>query len=461
MSHAIEIPPSIFRAYDIRGIAGRTLTAEGVHAIGRAIGSVAVERGETRAFLGRDGRLSGPELSAALGAGLEATGLEVVDIGLVPTPVLYFAVCEFGSGTGVMLTGSHNPPDYNGLKIMIAGDTLAEDGIQDLRRRIESGDLQAAPGRRRSQDVLPAYIERIVGDVHLSRALRVVVDCGNGVAGIAAPRLLRALGCEVTELYCDVDGRFPNHHPDPSVPENLEALRAAVLGGDADLGLAFDGDGDRLGVLARDGRVIWPDRLLMLLAVDVLARNPGARILYDVKCSRHLDAAIRAAGGEPEMWKTGHSLIKARMRETGALLAGEMSGHVFFKERWYGFDDALYTAARLLEVLAADRRDPTAVFAALPDSVNTPELHVEMGEGEHFRFMERFAREAHFEGAAVRTIDGVRADFADGWGLVRASNTTPCLVLRFEAEDEAGLHRIQEIFRRRMLAVEPELALPF
>ncbi len=461
MNAVTEIPSSIFRAYDIRGVVGETLTAEGVRAIGRAIGSAAAARGDARALLGRDGRLSGPELSAALAAGLQAAGMEVVDIGLVPTPVLYFAACEFGTGTGVMLTGSHNPPGYNGLKIMVAGDTLAEEGIQDLRRRIETGDLRSGAGSYAERDVLPAYIERITRDVRPARALRVVVDCGNGAAGVAAPRLLRALGCEVTELYCDIDGRFPNHHPDPSVPANLEALRAAVVEGGADLGFAFDGDGDRLGVLAHDGRVIWPDRVLMLLAADVLARNPGARILYDVKCSRHLDAAIRAAGGEPEMWKTGHSLIKARMRETGALLAGEMSGHVFFKERWYGFDDALYTAARLLEVLAADPRPPGEVLAALPDSVNTPELHVDMREGEHFRFMERMAREARFEGARLYTIDGVRADFADGWGLVRASNTTPCLVLRFEAEDEAGLRRIQEAFRRQMLAVEPGLTLPF
>ncbi len=454
-------PASIFRAYDIRGIVGQTLTPEGVYAIGQAIGSVAHARGQTRVMVGRDGRLSGPELAAALGAGLAAAGLEVVDVGMVPTPVLYFATHHLGTGTGVMLTGSHNPPDYNGLKIMVAGDTLSEDGIQELRRRIETGALRSAAGSRRSADVLPAYLQRIVGDVTLARPLRVVVDCGNGVAGVAAPQLLRALGCEVTELFCEVDGHFPNHHPDPSVPENLKDLAAALAGDGADLGLAFDGDGDRLGVLSPDGRVVWPDRLLMLLAADVLARNPGGRIIYDVKCTRYLTPMIEGAGGVAEMWKTGHSLIKARMRESGALLAGEMSGHIFFKERWYGFDDALYAAARLLEILAADPRSPAEVFDALPDSVNTPELRVEMEEGAHFAFMERLAREGHFVGATLHTIDGVRADFTDGWGLVRASNTTPCLVLRFEADDVPALRRIQETFRRQMLAVEPGLTLPF
>jgi len=379
----------------------------------------------------------------------------------VPTPVLYFAANHLDTQTGVIVTGSHNPPDYNGLKIMIDGETLSGKSIQHLRERIEAGNFISGQGEVGEMDIIPEYIERIRSDIQLDRPLKVVIDCGNGVAGAVAPQLLKAIGCEVTELYCEVDGNFPNHHPDPSKPENLKDLIETVKLARADVGLAFDGDGDRLGVVTTEGDIVWPDRVLMLFAADILDRNPGGQIIYDVKCSRFVDSIIRQHGGEPLMWKTGHSFIKAKIKETGALLAGEMSGHIFFKERWYGFDDGLYAAARLLEVLGKDARPATEVFASLPDSVNTPELNVTMQEGEPPRFIERLLASAHFEGAQVSTIDGLRADFEDGWGLVRASNTTPVLVLRFEADDQATLARIMDEFRRVMLQVEPGLSLPF
>jgi phosphomannomutase/phosphoglucomutase len=458
----VKVDASIFRAYDVRGVVNQTLTPETVKLIGRAIGSEAIQRGRNTVVVGRDGRLSGPALSRALIAGLTATGCDVVDIGVVPTPVLYFAANYLDvHQTGVVVTGSHNPPDYNGLKIMIDGETLSGKSIQHLRERIESGNFISGQGKVQEMDIISDYIERIRSDVKLERPLRVVVDCGNGVAGAVAPQLLKAIGCEVTELFCEVDGNFPNHHPDPSKTENLKDLIEAVRQTQADIGLAFDGDGDRLGVVTNEGNIIWPDRVLMLFAGDILDRNPGGLIIYDVKCSRFLDGIIREHGGEPLMWKTGHSFIKAKIKETGALLAGEMSGHIFFKERWYGFDDGLYAAARLLEILGKDERPATEVFASLPDSVNTPELNVAMQEGEPPRFIERLLASAHFEGAQVSTIDGLRADFEDGWGLVRASNTTPVLVLRFEADDQAALTRIMEDFRRVLLQTEPGLSLPF
>lgn len=456
-----EISSSIFKAYDIRGIVGETLTTDVVYQLGRALGSEAYFRGEQVVVVGRDGRLSGAELADALIQGLKSTGRDVKDIGLVPTPVLYFAAQHLGTGSGVMLTGSHNPPDYNGLKMVIGGDTLASEAIQELRKRIETGDLLTGDGSVETVDVMADYIGRITSDVQVIRPLKVVIDCGNGAAGEAAPALFKALGCKVEELYCDIDGNFPNHHPDPSKPENLTALIGAVQQQGADLGFAFDGDGDRLGIVSSSGAIIWPDRLMMLFAADVLSRNPGAQIIYDVKCSKNLANAISQSGGEPLMWRTGHSLIKGKMKETGALLAGEMSGHIFFKERWYGFDDALYAGARLLEILANDERGADEVFATLPDSINTPELNVAMAEGEPAVFMEKLRNSAHFAGASIATIDGVRAEFDNGWGLVRASNTTPSLVLRFEADDEMALFNIQEEFRRSMLEVEPDLALPF
>ena len=458
---AVTIDTSIFRAYDIRGVVDQSLTIATVRLIGRAIGSEALQRGRSTIVVGRDGRLSGPSLSNALIEGITATGCDVKDIGCVPTPVLYFATHYLDTQSGVVVTGSHNPPDYNGLKIVIDGETLSGESIQSLRERIEARNFISGEGSVEEVNVVPDYIERIRGDVTVARPLKVVVDCGNGVAGGVIPRLLNGLGCEVTELYCEVDGHFPNHHPDPSKAENMQDLIAAVEASQADIGLAFDGDGDRLGVVTADGKIIWPDRVLMLYAIDILTRNPGGLIIYDVKCTRYLDSIIREHGGEPLMWKTGHSFIKAKIRETGALLAGEMSGHMFIKERWYGFDDALYAAARLLEILANDERNSTEVFAALPDSVNTPEINVAMQEGEPPVFINQLLENAHFEGARVSTIDGLRADFDDGWGLVRASNTTPVLVLRFEADNDAALARIMGDFRRVMLQVNTSLSLPF
>jgi len=459
--HGGKVSPSIFRAYDIRGIVGESLNAEVAYEIGRAVGSEAYFRGEQTVVVGRDGRLSGPDLASALVRGLRSTGRDVLDIGEVPTPVLYFAAHHLGTQSGVMVTGSHNPANYNGFKIVLGGETLAEGGIQDLRRRIESGDLLTGDGSVKQVDALQDYLRQITSDIQIARKLKVAIDCGNGVAGEAAPALIKALGCETIELYCEIDGSFPNHHPDPSKPENLKDLIRAVLDGRADLGLAFDGDGDRIGVVTSRGAIIWPDRLMMLYARDVLARNPGAQIIYDVKCSRNLARIITENGGEPLMWQTGHSLIKAKMKETGALLAGEMSGHIFFAERWFGFDDALYAAARLLEILGNETGSVANAFDLLPDSVNTPELNLAMSEGEPAVFMEQLRRKAQFKDAQISTIDGLRVEFDRGWGLVRASNTTPCLVMRFEADDELALHTIQEAFRREMLAVNPTLSLPF
>jgi len=451
----------IFRAYDIRGIVGETLSVDLAFDIGRAIGSEAYFRGEQTVVVGRDGRLSGPDMTAALIRGLKATGRDVKDIGQVPTPVLYFAAQYLGTNSGVMVTGSHNPKDYNGFKIVLGGETLANEAIDSLRQRIDSGDMLTGEGSVEEVDVLPDYIERVKSDVQVVRPIKVVVDCGNGVAGEAAPKLLKALGCEVVELFCEIDGNFPNHHPDPGKTENLAALIQAVQEQGAELGIAFDGDGDRIGIISSQGEIIWPDRLLMLLAIDVLSRNPGAQIIYDVKSSRHVAEVVAEHGGEPLMWATGHSLIKAKMKETGALLAGEMSGHIFFKERWFGFDDALYSAARLLEILANQQSSSSDLFATLPDSMNTPELNVPMAEGEPKLFMEKLLNGAHFENARIATVDGLRVEFDRGWGLVRASNTTPSLVLRFEADDELALSTIQDEFRRVMLQVDPGLSLPF
>ncbi|HEW98300.1 MAG TPA: phosphomannomutase/phosphoglucomutase [Beggiatoa sp.] len=453
---------SIFRAYDIRGIVGESLTEEIVTQVGQAIGSEAAARNRPQIVVARDGRLSGPNLIEALIEGLQAAGREVIDIGMMPTPVLYFATYYLKTGSGVMLTGSHNPPNYNGLKIMLGGETLSGEAIQALKTRIDNGDLITGSGFRHTTDIHHAYISHIHKEVKLARPFKVVVDSGNGVAGVVAPHLMQGLGCEVVKLFCEVDGHFPNHHPDPSMPENLEDLKKAVLAEGADLGLAFDGDGDRLGVVDAKGRIIWPDRQMILYATDLLKRHPGAQIIYDVKCTRHLANAIEQNGGKPKMWKTGHSFIKSEIKKSGALLGGEMSGHIFFKERWFGFDDALYTAARLLEILSQDSRTPEEVFAAIPDAVNTPELKLEMTEfGEHYKLMQKIRDTFHFEGAEIATIDGIRADFKDGWGLVRPSNTTPCLVIRFEADNQAALNRIQEEFRRQFLAIDSTLKLPF
>ncbi|TSA48912.1 MAG: phosphomannomutase/phosphoglucomutase [Nitrosomonadales bacterium] len=455
------LPQEIFKAYDIRGIVGKTLTAEIVEAIGLAIGSEATARRQTQIVVGYDGRLSGPELAAALARGIRKSGMAVIDVGMVATPMVYFAACHLGTNCGVMVTGSHNPPDYNGLKIVLGGETLSGEAIQGLRRRIELGELFEGNGSYRQHDIAQEYIARIVGDVKLARPMSIAVDCGNGVAGKYAPALYRALGCTVQELFCEVDGNFPNHHPDPSVPENLQDLIHALQSGAAELGLAFDGDGDRLGVVTKAGHIIYPDRQLMLFAADLLAREPGATIIYDVKSTRNLAPWITKHGGKPLLWKTGHSLIKAKMKETSAALAGEMSGHVFFKERWYGFDDGLYAGARLLEILS--RYDnPSAILNALPDSVSTPEQHIQMQEGEPHALIARLQQEAKFEGAQnVITIDGLRVEYADGFGLMRPSNTTPVVVVRFEADSAAALKRIQEQFRGIILAAAPTVELPF
>ena len=457
----MRLPPEIFKAYDIRGIVGKTLTAPVVESIGQAIGSEARDRGRSAVVIGRDGRHSGPELAAALAAGLQKSGVDVIDVGQVATPMLYFAAHHFDTHSGVAVTGSHNPPEYNGLKIMVDGETLAGAAIQALKTRIEQDRLARGAGSLRTQSIREDYLKRIVSDIRLARPMRLVVDCGNGVAGATAPELYRRLGCEVTELFCDVDGSFPNHHPDPSRPENLADVQRALAQGKGELGLAFDGDGDRLGVVTRSGKIIYPDRQLMLFAADVLSRNPGAEVIFDVKSTRHLFQWIRSHGGRPVMWKTGHSFIKQKLKETGAPLAGEMSGHVFFKERWYGFDDALYAGARLLEILARER-DPGAVLEALPNAVSTPELHLKLAEGENYTLIDTLKARARFDGAQeIVTIDGLRVEYADGFGLARPSNTTPVVVLRFEADNEAALKRIQGDFRRAILAVKPGAQLPF
>ena len=457
----MTLPKEIFKAYDIRGVVGKTLTPAIVESIGRAIGSQARQRDLKSIVIGRDGRLSGPDLAAALAAGIRSAGVDVIDIGMVATGMLYFATYELGTGSGVMVTGSHNPPDYNGLKMMIGGETLYGDAITALRTRIETGDLASGSGSYRKHDIGETYMARIVGDIRPSRPLHIAVDCGNGVAGAYAPALFRRLGCQVTELFCEVDGTFPNHHPDPAHPENLDDLIAALKRTDAEIGFAFDGDGDRLGVVTKGGNIIYPDRQLMLYAADVLSRNPGATVIYDVKSTRNLGPWITRHGGKPLLWKTGHSLIKAKLKETGALLAGEMSGHVFFKERWFGFDDALYVGARLIEILSR-HADTGAVLDALPDAVSTPELHLHCEEGEHYALIDRLKREARFPDAQeVIDIDGLRVEYADGFGLMRASNTTPLIVLRFEADTQDAIARIQAQFRAVLLAAKPDAELPF
>jgi phosphomannomutase / phosphoglucomutase len=453
---------AIFRAYDIRGIVGKTLTEEIVFDIGRALASEAKELGCQIVVIGRDGRNSSPILSEALSKGIVSTGCEVLDIGMVPTPVLYFVVQHTEGRTGVMITGSHNPSEYNGLKMMIKGDTLAGARIQQLKQRIDNKAYSTGKGSFEQNGMFESeYIGTLCDDIQVTRQLKIVLDCGNGVAGELAPAIFKTLGCEVIELFCEVDGNFPNHHPDPSKPENLKDLINAVIQNNADVGIAFDGDGDRLGVVDSKGKIIWPDRQMMLFAKDVLAGKPGSEIIYDVKCSRHLPDQIVKYGGRPLMWKTGHSFMKAKIKETGAKLAGEMSGHIFFNDRWFGFDDALYSAARLLQILSEDSRSSSEVFASFPDSINTPEMNVELAEGENFKFIEGMFAAAQFTGGKIIDIDGMRIDFSNGWGLVRASNTTPSLVVRFEADTKEALENIQAQFRDLMRAVKPDIKLPF
>ena len=453
---------AIFRAYDIRGIVGQSLTKEIVYDIGRALGSEAKELGCHTLVVGWDGRISSPSLAEALSNGIVSTGCNVLDIGMVPTPVLYFVVQHTDGRSGVMITGSHNPSEYNGLKMMVKGDTLAGDRIQQLKKRIDNHAFVTGKGSIEQNGMFESeYIGTLCEDIQITRSMKIVLDCGNGVAGELAPVLFKNLGCEVIELFCEVDGNFPNHHPDPSKPENLAELISAVKHNGADLGIAFDGDGDRLGVVDSKGKIIWPDRQMMLFAKDVLAGKPGSEIIYDVKCSRHLPDQIVKYGGRPLMWKTGHSFMKAKLKETGAKLAGEMSGHIFFNDRWFGFDDALYSAARLLQILSEEPRSSAEVFADFPDSINTPELNVELQEGENFKFIEGMFGAAKFTGGKITDIDGMRIDFSDGWGLVRASNTTPSLVIRFEADSKVALENIQAQFRDLMRTVKPDIKLPF
>jgi phosphomannomutase/phosphoglucomutase len=458
---AVELDKSIFRAYDIRGIVGETLDADIARQVGQVVGTLALEQDAAPVVVARDGRDSGPELVQGMIDGIASTGCDVVDIGAVPTGVLYFAAFELGSGTGVMITGSHNPSNYNGFKMVIGGVTQSGDQITAMYDRIQSGNLRLGKGRVSREEMLGQYRERISGDIQLARPLKVVADCGNGIGGVCAADVLRDIGAEVISLYDEVDGSFPNHHPDPSVPENLKDLIESVKLMDADIGVAFDGDADRLGVVTPSGEIIFSDRLMMLFVRDVLSREPGATIIYDVKCTGHLPRVIEEAGGKPMMYKTGHSLIKNKMKEVGAPFAGEMSGHFFFKERWYGFDCGIYSAARLLEILAADERGVEDILGSLPDSVSTPELKVQMEEGENHAFVAQMQEQARFPDAVITTIDGVRADYKDGWGLVRASNTTPILVVRFDADDEVALKRIQDAFKQQMLALNSELQLPF
>ncbi|MBA4108768.1 MAG: phosphomannomutase/phosphoglucomutase [Leptothrix sp. (in: Bacteria)] len=455
----MQVTASIFKAYDIRGIVDKTLDVAMAEHLGRAFGTEALKLGEKAVAIGRDGRLSGPSLAAALIKGLRSTGINVIDLGAVTTPMLYYVAAtrgDQGCHSGIQVTGSHNPKDYNGFKMVLGGRAIYGDDIQGLRKRIEAEDYATGSGALSELNILAEYTQRIVGDCKLARPMKIVVDSGNGIPGASAPGILRALGCEVIELYSEVNGDFPNHHPDPSKPENLVDLIKAVKEHGAELGLAFDGDGDRLGLVTQDGNNIFPDRQIMLFARDVLTRVPGAQIIFDVKCSQRLAQAIREAGGVPTMYKTGHSLVKAKLKETGAPLAGEMSGHIFFSERWYGFDDATYTAGRLLEILSKVS-NPSAVLDALPTSFSTPELNVACAEGEHHDVVAKLKETAKFPDAVeVITIDGLRADFADGFGLVRASNTTPVLVLRFEGQTQAALDRIQKQFMAAILAVKPD-----
>lgn len=456
-----DIPASIFRAYDIRGIVGKTLDTDIAYRIGEAVGSQATAQGEKGIVVGADGRLSSPELSAALIQGIRDSGQDVINLGTVPTPLVYFATHCMEANSGVMITGSHNPADYNGFKIVIGGVTLSNEGIQALYQRIMTNDFTSGSGDLDNVEIIDHYMEHIVNDIALAKPLKVVLDCGNGVAAAVAPQLIEQLGCTVIPLFCEIDGTFPNHHPDPGKPENLQDVINAVAEHNADIGIAFDGDGDRLGVVTNQGNIIYPDRLMMLFAKDVASRNPGADIIYDVKCSRRLAGLISNYGGRPIMWKTGHSLIKAKMQETGALLAGEMSGHIFFKERWFGFDDGIYSAARLLEIVGSETCDTQTLFDGFPDDVSTPEINIEVTDESKFTLVSQLQEKGQFNGADVSTIDGVRADFENGWGLMRASNTTPMLVLRFAGEDEAALAHIQALFKTELQAIEPGLAIPF
>lgn len=456
----MDVNGSIFRAYDIRGVVKTDLRPDVVHLIGKAVGTLYPDCKQV--VVGRDGRLTSKELADNLISGLRSVGTDVIDIGEVPTPVLYYATHSLSTGSGLMVTGSHNPPEYNGIKMVMGEKTLFGDMIQEILSCIQKSEFKQGAGELKLVDVLDDYINTITKEVTLKRPMSIAVDCGNGVAGPTAMQLFSKLGCTTNDLFCDVDGTFPNHHPNPSEPENLQDLINTVIDNKLDLGLAFDGDGDRVGIVDEHGEVLWADRQMMLYAQDVLSRNPGAEIIFDVKSSRNLAKFITQAGGKATMWKTGHSFIKNKMKETGALLAGEMSGHIFFKERWFGFDDGLYSAARMLEILAADNRPVSEIFNALPNDVSTPEITVYLeNDGDQHTFISKFVEQSNFSDATLSTIDGVRADFDYGWGLVRASNTTPSLVIRFEAETEEKLNQLKENFRSQILSVDSNINLPF
>ncbi|MGZ8964233.1 phosphomannomutase/phosphoglucomutase [Methylomagnum sp.] len=456
----ITVSPALFRAADIGGVVGDTLTLDVARLLGRAIGSEVRERGENTVVIGRDGRLSSPDLSHALGRGLLSSGCSVIDLGLVPTPLLYFATHELGAKSGVMVAGSYNRANENGLRVVLGSEVATSKEIQRIRARIDRGEFSSGQGQIEVRNLARDYIERIAHDAQASRTMKIVVDAGNGAASQVAPAVLEQIGCEVVPLFCEVDGNFPNHQPDPSNPKNLEALARVVREQEADLGVAFDADGDRLGVVDSEGRIIWPDRQLMLLAADVLSREPGSDVLFDVKSTRHLSGYIVRHGGRPLMWKTGPAAIRAKMREADAMLAGEMSGHIFFKERWYGFDDAIYAAARLVEVLSADWRSTADVFDELPNTVNAPEIYIPLGEGENARIVEKLRQAAEFPEARVLDIDGLRVDFADGWGLIRASHNKPALALCFEGDSPEALERIKGRFKSLLLRVKPDIILP-
>lgn len=457
----MHFPHSIFKAYDIRGIVDDTLTNDITFKIGQAVGSDVIANGGHSIVIGRDGRLSGPALAKVLADGLRAAGVNVVDIGLAPSPVVYYSSYSKDIPSCIAITGSHNPPDYNGFKMVVEGVTLSAERIQAIKQRIIDNDFNQGAGSYVKEEIIDDYVGRIVSDIKLQRKMKIVIDSGNGVAGATAPQVFRGIGCDVIDLFSEVDGTFPNHHPDPSQIENLQDLIASVKQHDAELGLAFDGDGDRLGVVSKKGEVIWADRQMILFAQDVLSRNPGAEIVYDVKCSRNLPVEIEAAGGKATMWRTGHSFIKAKLKETGAALGGEMSGHIFIKDRWFGFDDGVYAGARLLELLSNLEQTPQQVFDALPDSVNTPELRIDFAEGEHYIFMDKLKEIAKFENANVSKIDGLRVDYNDGFGLIRPSNTTPILVLRFEADTEQAIARIQSDFRTAIRQIDDSISIPF
>ena len=455
------IPKDVFRAYDIRGIIDVQLDEHSFYSIAKAISCRLQALGRNKILLARDGRLTSDRLAMALRQGLLDSGIHVVDLGAVATPVMYYATHVQGIDSGLMVTGSHNPADYNGIKIVLAGTTLAQADIQQLYDLVAMKAVITGEGHYHYQNILNDYMQRITSDITLQRPLKVVVDCGNGIAGPTIPKVIRQLGCEVIELYCDVDGRFPNHHPDPTIEENLLDLKAAISLHQADIGLAFDGDADRLGVVTNSGELIWPDRLMMMYAQDVLKRNPGGTIAYDVKCSSNLAQIITAAGGIARMCPTGHSIVKGVMKKENAVLAGEMSGHLFFKERWYGFDDALYSACRLLEILSQSSLTVSDQFALIPNSINTPEIKIPIVEEKKFTFMQQFSEQARFPEASLIAIDGLRVEFPHGWGLLRASNTTPCLVARFEARDEVSLSEIQALFKAQLEQVDQTLAIPF